>query len=80
MKYIVTKQKDGTKEIFIFSDSIHHDCMAELLCHIKDQTDGQWKRIYREPISAGFIKDGKCVGESETLSLVSDPTDTLLIK
>ena len=40
MKYIVTETKKGTEEIFIFPNTVNHDCMAEVLCHIKDQSWG----------------------------------------
>jgi hypothetical protein len=81
MKYIVTKDETGVEEIFVFSSRIHHDAMAEMLDCIKNQTHGNWQRIYREPISAGFIdSNGKCFGNSETLGLQSRPEDTLLYK
>lgn len=79
MKYIVTKQEDGTEEIFIFPRTVNHDCMAEMLSYIKDQSWGHWTRIMREPISAGFIEDGVCVGRSETLRLASRPEDTAML-
>ena len=72
MKYIATKQSDGTEEIFLFPKSVNHDAMAEILPYIKDQTHGDWSRVYREPISAGFVDyEGTCFGKSETLNLES---------
>lgn len=75
MKYIVTRSEDGKEELFMFPKSINHDAMAEVLGRIKDQTWGQWRRVYREPIAAGFIRntyDGpECHGRSETLNLDS---------
>lgn len=75
MKYIVTKTENGVEELFMFPKSINHDCMAEVLGRIKDQSYGQWRRVYREPIAAGFIRttyDGlECYGRSETLNLDS---------
>ena len=79
MKYIVTKTDEGKEEIFVFPREINHDCMAQAIYNIKDQMHGDWKRIYREPVSAGFIEGGKCVGKSETLRLDSRPSDTLLL-
>ena len=79
MKYITTKQPDGTEEIFTFPRSVHHDCMAEILGHIRSQSRGDWKRVRRVPISAGFVEGGKCVGMSESLSLRSRPEDTALL-
>ena len=79
MKYIVTKQPDGTEEIFVFPKAVHHDCMAEMLGHIRNQSRGSWHRVSREPIAAGFVEGGKCVGISETLGLRSRPEDTALL-
>ena len=80
MKYIVTKQDDGDEEIFIFPESVHHNIMAESISRLRNQTWGNWERINRTPISAGFIRWGKCVGESESLSLKSRPDiDTQLL-
>jgi hypothetical protein len=81
MKYIVTKQSDDTEEIFIFPDAVHHKDMAQAVEHLKyhpaDRT--AWRRLYREPISAGFVEGGKCVGNSESLMLTSRPEDTALL-
>ena len=79
MKYIVTRQPDGPEEIFIFPKAVHHDCMAEILGHIRNQSFSGWRRIHREPVSAGFIEGGKCVGESESLGLRSRPEDSALL-
>ncbi len=80
MKYIVTKDEEGREEIFTFPDSVHHDAMAEILNRIKNQTHGNWKRVRRRPISAGFVRsDGTCFGSSETLRLESRPADTALL-
>lgn len=80
MKYIVTKQTDGTEEIFVFPRAVHHDCMAEVLGRVRSQSWGEWKRVFREPIAAGFVEGGKCVGHSESLNLQSRPEeDTKLL-
>lgn len=71
MKYIVTKDEDGKEEIFIFPKSVNHDCMMEVLQRIRDQSYGRWNRVYREPVSAGFVSGGVCSGHSETLKLQS---------
>lgn len=71
MKYIVTRDENGKEEIFIFPKKVHHDCMAEVLRKIRDQSYGRWNRVSREPISAGFYSGGKCGGRSETLNLDS---------
>lgn len=82
MEYIVTEHENGTEEIFTFPDSIYHKDMAEVVEHLKEHDRliyGKWKRVKREPISAGFIKGGKCVGMSESLMLSSRPQDTDLL-
>ena len=79
MKYIVTRQEDGTEEIFVFPREVHHDCMAEVLGSIRNQSFRPWKRIHREPVSAGFVEGGKCVGMSESLGLRSRQQDTALL-
>ena len=79
MKYIVTRQENGTEEIFVFPRAINHDCMAEGIARLRSATHGDWHRVTRTPISAGFIDDGKCVGLSESLQLESRPQDTDLL-
>lgn len=79
MKYIVTKQSDGKEEIFIFPNSVNHDVMAESIKRMKNQNHGDWRRVIRIPISAGFIEGGKCVGKSETLKLASRAEDSKLL-
>lgn len=79
MKYIVTEQADGTEEIFLFPRAVNHDCMADVLCHIRNHSHGNWKRISRVPIAAGFVEGGKCTGNSESLMLCSRPQDTLML-
>lgn len=82
MKYICTKNEDGLEEIFTFPDSVNHDAMAEVLSRIKNQTHGNWERIWRYPISAGFVlPDGTCFRESITLDLKSrNEIDTELLR
>lgn len=80
MKYITTKDEEGKEELFAFPSSINHDAMAEVLNHIKNQTHGNWKRVRRTPISAGFIIGNSCTGKSESLGLKSRPEDTILWK
>jgi len=81
MKYICTIGEDDLEEIFMFPCSIDHDCMEEVLARIKDRTDGNWKRQFRTPISAGFVDvHGTCYGESITLGLESrGEADTILL-
>jgi len=76
MKYIRTVSEQDVEEIFLFPDTVNHDAMAEVLMYIKNQTHGNWERVMRTPISAGFVSaDGNCYGESETLGLESMPED-----
>jgi len=82
MKYIVTKQDNDTEEIFIFPVSVYHKDMAEAVQYLKEHDPlvyGKWERIYREPISAGFVRGGKCEGSSESLGLRSRPQDSDLL-
>ncbi len=76
MKYIATKDEKGKEEIFLFPRAVHHDCMMEMLNCIKDQKGGNWKRVFREAVSAGFV-DGNmnCYGRSDTLNLDSRPAE-----
>lgn len=81
MKYIVTETDDGEREIFTFPSSISHDAMAEVLWRIRNQTHGDWKRVDRKPVSAGMINlEGVCYGDSESLKLKSNESDSKLLK
>jgi len=71
MKYIVTKDENGKEEIFIFPKAVNHDCFAEAVQRIRDQSTGRWRRIKRTPIAAGFTDGRQCLGRSETLNLDS---------
>lgn len=79
MKYICMINGDK-QEIFTFPRTVNHDAMAEVLGSIKNQTHGDWRRVFREPVSAGFV-DGKgnCYGESESMGLESREEDTHLL-
>ncbi len=81
MKYVVMQEPEtGVETIFVFPRGIHHDAIAEVLGGIKNQTHGNWHRVNREPVSAGFVDaDGTCYGESESLGMASRPQDTLLL-
>ncbi|AND75145.1 hypothetical protein pf16_222 [Pseudomonas phage pf16] len=82
MKYIVMMEDLTAKEtIVIFDESINHDCMAEVVGRIKNQTWGDWRRVFRTPVAAGFTDGVKCWGMSETLNLSSrGEEDAKLIK
>ena len=81
MKYVCMAGNGDKLEIITFPKNIDHDCMAEVLGRIKNQTHGNWERVFREPISAGFVdRKGNCYGESATLGLVSrEHEDTELL-
>lgn len=80
MKYIVTRNLgNGKEEIFIFPKSVNHDCMAEVLTHIKNQSWDRWDREPRFPVSAGFTDGNTCYGRSESLDLDSRPQDKELL-
>ncbi len=80
MKYIVTRLKNGVEEIFLFPRAVNHDCMAELLGHIRNRTHGNWERVRRDVVSAGFVEGGVCTGRSESLGIGSRPQDSDLLK
>lgn len=80
MKYIVTKQDDGTEELFMFPREINHDAMMEALRMMRNQTYGQWQRIFRTPIAAGFVDGNVCYGQSETLGLKARKEDKELLE
>lgn len=81
MKYIVTEDENGVEEIFMFPKEVNHDCMMEMLARIKNQTWGDWHRVFRKAVSAGFTDGIICWGESETLGIKSrKEVDALLIK
>lgn len=81
MKYICFRNADTNKEeIILFPDNIHHDCAAEAFEFIRNQKRGDWKRVERVPISAGFTDGLTCYGESESLHLSSRPEDTVLLQ
>jgi hypothetical protein len=72
LKYITTLNEESEREIFTFPNSVNHDCMAEALSCIKDQTHNPWERVSRTPVSAGFVSAAnECYGESESLGLES---------
>ncbi len=79
MKFITTINEEEKEEIFLFPKSVNHDCMMEMIARIKNGSRS-WRRVCREPISAGFVIDNTCSGKSETLNLSARPEDTDLLK
>ena len=79
MKYICVLTESGTHEVFTFPDTVDHYAMMESLSRIKNKkTYGE--RTLRVPVSAGFVLDGECFGQSITLDLKSRPEDTEILK
>ena len=76
------ENEDRKDEIIVFPRSINHDCMAEAMQRLKNQTWGNWKRLTRIPVSAGFVDStGVCYGKSETLNLFAlVPEDNELLR
>jgi hypothetical protein len=80
MKYIVVESEECGKQLIIFPKNIDHDRMAEALSVIRHGDGRNWSRIYRNPISAGFTDGVKCYGESTSLKIKSNASDTDLLK
>ena len=78
MKFITTVDEKGIEEMFIFPRGIDHDAMAEALEGIKNKTHGNWERIYRKPVAAGFVNGVGTYGRSESLDLSARPEDDRL--
>ena len=71
MKYVVFNGHEG-EQIIIFPKIIQHSVMAD---DVKKSSFGGMR-----PISGGFIINGQCVGESESLRMKSRfEVDTALI-
>ena len=71
MKYVVFDGYNG-EQIIIFPRNIQHSCFAGSITKLSFGT--------MHPISGGFVVDGECVGESESLRMVSrGELDTALI-
>lgn len=77
MKYVVVKT-DAGEQIYVFPKQIDHDAFAEVLSYIK-MGGRNWKREYREPVSAGFTDGATCYGRSESLEIGSRPQDSSLL-
>lgn len=72
MKYVVFGGYNG-EQIIIFPKKIQHSVMAA------DVEKSSYGTMY--PISGGFISNGECIGESESLRMKSRGNeDTALIK
>jgi len=80
MKYVVVSSEEQGEQLFVFPGNINHDSFAEVLSHIRVGEGRNWKRVFRETISAGFTDGLKCYGRSESLNIGSRPEDTELLK
>ena len=82
MKYVCLMNDETKKEeIFTFPNNINHDAFAMGICRLKNHLHGNWRRIRRDVISAGFVDASfNCFGRSETLRLDSrGEVDSLLL-
>lgn len=82
MKYIVTLL-DDKEVIFVFPRCVDHDRFAEGMESIRFGNHLNWERKLRDGkiLAAGFVNQGVCSGNSETLNLKSrGAVDTALLK
>lgn len=78
LKYITTQNNTEGEQIFIFSGTVNHDCMHEIIINLEPSVAS--KSDYRRVIGAGFTDYSSCYGHSETLGKDSRPvTDTALL-
>lgn len=80
-KYIVIKSGDE-ELIFVFPKAVVHKEMFAMVKAIKDSHGPNWSRPYFNAVcvGAGFVGNGHCYGESESLGVVSrDEVDTALL-
>lgn len=76
MKFVCARDPEGKEEIFVFPATVDHDAYAEALMRMRNRTTGNWVRIRREIVSAGFVGASMaCYGRSETLNLEARPQD-----
>ena len=79
-KYVVVTSDEFGEQLFTFPKSVDHDAFADVLNYIKHNPGRNWKRVHKEPVSAGFTDGITCFGRSETLELDSRPVeDTALL-
>jgi len=87
-KYIVVLL-DGVESIFVFPCAVDHDRMFEALEAIRFGDPHNWRRKLHklrtdqigEIVSAGFVINGECSGESGTLGIKSrGKIDTILLR
>jgi hypothetical protein len=80
MKFITTQYENNKQDIFIFPKHIKYEVMADILPYIKNQTHGNWRRIPRQPISAGLVDHTQtCHTRDNLLYLGCRPEDTILL-
>lgn len=82
LKYIIVRNRDsGKEEVFLFPKSVNHDVFAKSVGRLKNQAQGQWRRITRDIVAAGFVSPSfKCYGGSDTLHMVSREQDTKILR
>jgi thioredoxin-related protein len=79
MKYLVVDSGQG-EQLFTFPKNIDHDEFAAVLSYINVGSPHNWKRVFRNPVSAGFTDGTNCYGMSETLMMKSRVEDTELLQ
>ncbi len=72
MKYIVI-ESDGVELMFVFPGSVVHSEMLESVRSTRHLAGRGWDWPFEcaKPVSAGFIKDGRCHGRSESIGIDS---------
>jgi hypothetical protein len=81
VKYIVF-ELNAKEMIFVFPRDVDHDRMAEGCQAIRWGDERNWRRSLRDrkAISAGFVTNGVCHGQSVTLGIKSrGEADTKLL-
>lgn len=81
MKYLVLLADDGHHDVVVFPSGITHEAMAEVVRRTRNQTYGNWRRVERKPVSAGFVNaQWACSGASEALGLEAKGPDAALMQ
>lgn len=80
LKFISVSLEQEEDQIFIFSNTVDHDTMYEIITSFEDGPDGE-DTGFRFKLGAGFTDMKTCWGRSATLDLMCrEPEDTDLLK
>ncbi len=75
MKYVMLENTEtGSRHAVVFGEQLIHSVVAHGICR-EYRREGGWFK----PISAGFTDMERATGESESLSIGSDPSDIAYI-